>query len=146
MTSIVRGLALRGHNYDRSKYSDILEHSYGIKMKDERNVNTIISHILKNGQKIKDINTNEYYEEFEITPNSKDKNFFSVVLCEDEAEIGTAHIQFDRMLMADSKFKLFFVIHEELEKLELQIVDITRGRKVDIPIRDRYLSLNEREA
>lgn len=145
MTCIARGLALRGHNYDSTKYSDILEHSYGIEMLDEMGEYPVVCNILKKDGKIKEINTVKFYKEFELNKSSKNKNHFSVTICEDNKTIGKARIPFKKELMRDSKFKLYFVIDEKLNRLELKIYDTNRNQLIEIPLEEKYININKLE-
>lgn len=141
MTSIARGLALRGYDSDANRYNDILEHNYGVKMKDEYGKNVSIEYVLKKGEKINDINIEVPYDEFELDMNVRDRNTFRVKICEDEEIIGEAHIPLTNG-MANSKFKLYFTIDENNERLELHIDDLNWNRKVEIPMEYRFIDLN----
>lgn len=143
LTCISRGLALRGHNSEHTKYNDILDHSYGIMMLDEDGINSKICNVLKKSQRIKDINAKAYYKEFELSDMAKTKNFFTVTICEDEKEIGNARIPFNKNIMSDSKYKVFFVMDENLQRLELLVLDITRDQMVNVPINERYIKIGK---
>lgn len=145
LTTIARGLALRGYNMEETDYSDILEHSYGIKIGKSRGSGSITSEILKKGQKIDEINsTDDYFKEFELTDSGKTKSFFRITVCEDEVEVGTARIPLDKDLMRDSRFKLLFKIDENLDKLKLEIFDITRNVNVNIPIDEQFIKISKK--
>ena len=141
MTCIARGLALRGYDSDANKYNDILEHNYGVKMKDQYGKHEYIKHVLKKGNKINDINTGDYHCEFEIDMKARNKNTFRVKIFENDDEIGEAHVPLPEE-MANSKFKLFFTIDENNERLELHIHDLKWDRKVEIPMEYRFIELN----
>lgn len=142
MTSIARGLALRGNDMDIIRYNDILEHNYGVEMKDEYGKNTSIEYVLEKGEKINDINLGEYYGEFELDMNARSKNSFRVKIYENEELIGEAHIPLTED-MANSKFKLYFTIDESNERLELHIDDLHWNRKVEIPMEYRFIDLSK---
>lgn len=142
LTCISRGLALRGRDSKKTKYNDILEHSYGVKILDSEG-HSKISHIMKKGERIKDINSKECYKEFELADNAKVKNFFKVTVCEDEDEIGDARVPFIKEIMAESNYKLFFAIDENSQRIELKIHDTTRDQMVNIPINERYISIGK---
>lgn len=142
MTCISRGLALRAHDPGANRYNDILEHSYGVIMKDKQGNNTIIRKVLERGMKIKDINDKDYYREFVLIKEAKDKNIFIVKICEDSEEIGKARIKLtDEMI--NSKFKLYFTIDENKERLELHIYDLKWKRKVEVPLEYRYIEISK---
>lgn len=141
MTSIARGLALRAHYPESNKYDDILEHNYGIKMKDENN-SLVLENVLKKGQKISTINDGEYHCEFEIIMEAKQKNVFRVKIFENNNEIGEAHIPICRSMVHD-KFKLNFKIDENNERLELNIFDLTLEKKVEVPIEYKYIKISK---
>lgn len=142
MTCIARGLALRGHDPDVNKYNDILEHNYGVKMKDEYNKDDIVEVVLGKGKKINDINTEECYTKFELTREVKDRNVFRVKIYEDNEEIGQAHIPLTED-MINSNFKLYFTIDENSERLELHIYDLAWDRKVDIPMEYKFVEIRK---
>lgn len=145
LTTISRGLALRGYNLEETDYSDILEHSYGIKIENLKGSDVKVSNILVKGQKIDEINqSNEYFKEFELKDNVKSKNCFRIQVCEDENEIGKAVIPIEKDLMKDSKFRIMFKIDKNLDKLKLEIFDITRRVNVNIPIEEQYLKINRK--
>lgn len=141
LTSIARGLALRGYDPDANKYNDILEHNYGVKMKDEKGKNVSIKHVLKKGKKINDINIGECYREFELDMNARARNTFRVKICENDEEIGEAHVPITDE-MVNSKFKLYFTIDENNERLELHIYDLHWDRRVEVPMEYRFVELN----
>lgn len=145
LTTIARGLALRGYNLEETDYSDILEHSYGIKIGNSQGSGTKISTILNKGQKIDEINeSDDYFKEFELTDSAKTKNHFRITVCEDEIEIGTARIPIEKDLMKNSRFKLIFKIDENLDKLKLEVFDVTRKVNINIPIEEQYIKINKR--
>lgn len=142
MTCIARGLALRGHDPQVNKYNDILEHDYGVRMKDEFGEDSIIEIVLDKGKKIKDINEKEYYKEFELMRRAKGKNAFKVTICENDEVIGDAYIPLSEE-MANSKFKLYFTIDENNERLELHIYDSKWDKKVEVPMEYRYIQIKK---
>lgn len=142
MTSIARGLALRGHDSDANKYNDILEHNYGVKIKDEHGKNVSIEYVLKKGEKINDINIGEYHCNFELNRGTRNRNTFRVKICENDEEIAEAHIPLtDDMI--NSQFKLYFTIDDDNKRLELHIDDLQWGKKVDIPMEYKFIDLNK---
>lgn len=141
MTSIARGLALRGQDPDVYKYNDILEHSYGVKIKEEDGKSDTIKVVLRKGSKINIINSEENYQEFELLQETRGKNIFKVKICEDNQEIAVAHIPIKES-MKNSKFKLYFSIDEKSERLELHIHDLTWDKKIEVPMEDRFVDIN----
>lgn len=137
MTSIARGLALRGHNQQNIKINDIAEHSYGVKVLNDNGM-VQIANITEKNQKIEDINSGKYYFEFELTDTAKTNNFFRINICSDKNECGVVRVPFEdkKALMQDSTFKLHFVINSNLGILETKIYDLDREKMVDIPISD----------
>ncbi|WP_352419788.1 Hsp70 family protein [Proteiniborus sp.] len=142
MTSIARGLALRGYDPNAHKYNDILEHDYGVKMKDEYGQKDIIEIVLNKGRKIKELNEEECYKEFELTTNARGKNTFKVSICENNEEIGKAYVPLDEEL-TNANFKLYFTIDENSDRLELHIYESMWGKKLDIPIENRFFEINK---
>lgn len=140
MTSIARGLAFRGKEPEGSKYNDIIEHSYGIKMKSEDELRDHIELIIKKGRKINEVNEAECYQEFELIKNIVNKNVFSLRIYEGNDEIAVAYIPLTQE-MVHSKFKIYFSIDEKNQRLEMHIKDLNWDKKVNIPLEYKYISL-----
>ncbi len=142
MTCISRGLALRAHDPEANRYNDILEHSYGVMMKDEDGNDKAIEVVLNKGMKINDINEEDHYCEFELTTKAKEKNVFRVKIYEDSEEIGEAHIPLTTK-MINSKFKLYFTVDENKTRLELHIYDLNWKDKVEVPLEYRFIEISK---
>ena len=140
MTTISRGLALRGNDSERNRYNDILEHNYGIMMKDEESKEGAVEVVLTKGSKMDKINNVDFYQEFELTKSGKQRNTFRLKVYENDEEIGVANIPLDDD-MKYSTFKLYFTIDNDSKRLELHIWDTKWEKKLDIPIEERFLDL-----
>ena len=46
--------------------------------------------------------------------------------------------------MKNSRFKLIFKIDENLDKLKLEVFDVTRKVNINIPIEEQYIKINKR--
>lgn len=142
MTSISSGLAIRGYDPISNKYNDILEHNYGIKMKDEYGEDEVIRFVLEKGMKIVDINNESYYKEFELTERARTKNVFKVEICENEEIIADAYVPLNQEA-SNSSFKLFFTIDDDNKRLELHIHDITWDKIVKVPQEYKYIEIKK---
>lgn len=141
ITCIARGLALRGQNPQSNRYNDIIEHDYGIKMKDEYENEDIIEIVLNKGTKIKEINELNLFKEFQLTTKGKLKNRFTVNIYENKERLGNASIPLGAEI-ANSNFKLYFTVDEKSDRLELHIFESMWNKKIEIPIEDRFFERN----
>ncbi len=140
MTSISMGLALRGYDPNVNKYNDILEHNYGVEMNEGGK--GVIKVVLQKGQKIRDINSGNNYKKFELVPKAKNDNTFKVTICENDEIIADAHIPLSAEIN-NSEFKLYFTIDENNERLELHIRDLTWDKKIEVPMKYRYIEIKK---
>jgi len=143
VTTISRGLAIRGHDYDKSKFNDIIEHEYSIKITEADGTKDVIEPVIPKNSKIKVINGGKYKTPFAIKEEVINKNIFSIEIYEDDKRVGKAVIPINSVHIMDNCFELKFVIDENLERIEIKVNQKSTGKELLIPIENRYVTIRK---